>query len=52
MIYAENTFVKVKNGTKLRFITKIINGRIFLDDGKVSGLPASPSCKFKNYEPL
>lgn len=34
----------------LRFITGVLDSHNFYDDGKISGKPPSPRCRFRNYE--
>ena len=41
----------VRNGL-IRYVTRPVNTTYFEDDGKKSGKSPSPSCWWKNYEPL
>ncbi len=50
-IIPPNTWVRVKGGATLRYVTKANTKECFEDDGKVSAQSPSSYCHYKNYEP-
>lgn len=46
---ADCKWLKAKDNSHLRFVTKKINDKIFLDDGWVSNQPPSEFCRYDNY---
>lgn len=50
--YPSGTWVRCLNNDKIRFVSRHSTKRHFEDDGQLSGLSASPRCKFEHYTPF
>jgi hypothetical protein len=50
--FPAGTWVRVKNGEGIRYVTMQTSTETFLDDGKCSLQPYSRHCYYKYYEPI